>query len=178
MYEDCEGIGEYRIVVFFYFEGSSIMSENNPIVISESNGSSSAVPNQHPLPAPTTLPRPDIPPASMHPGLSERHRRNMPSEAAWARVDFATMTPREVARELTSEIPNRRASAGTKTAKEYRAMDDADSAYDLEDMPITDSCDVVRQVSVFRTFPCSTSNLTSRICQLRAFPLRVLFHSL
>lgn len=68
----------------------------------------------------------------MYPGVSERDRRNMPSEAAWARVDFATMTPREVARELTSEVLNRRASAGQKTAEEYRAMSDADSAYELE----------------------------------------------
>jgi hypothetical protein len=58
------------------------------------------------------------------------------------------MIPREVARELSYKVLNRRASAGTKTAEERRAMEDADMAYELGDMPITDSCDVVRYVSV------------------------------
>lgn len=61
-------------------------------------------------------------------------------------------TPREIPRELTSEMLNSRAGAGKTTVEEYRAMSDAYLAYELEDMPVTDSCDVVRYVSLVLVF--------------------------
>lgn len=86
------------------------MSENNPIVIPDSNGAPIANLNRYTHPAPNLL------------------------------------IAREVGRELASEVLNRRASAGKKTAEEYKAMSDAESDSELDDMPITDSCDVVRYV--------------------------------
>lgn len=44
---------------------------------------------------------------------------------------------------------NRRALAGTRSVEEYKAMSDGDLQYELEYMPMTDSCDVVRYVSIF-----------------------------
>lgn len=92
-------------------------------------------------------------------------------------MDFATTTPREVARELTSEVLNRRASVGKTMAEEYRAMDDADLAYELGNMPITDSCDAVRYVLVSRACYGSSLHPNSRTRRPRAFTLRALFSS-
>lgn len=55
-------------------------------------------------------------------------------------------TAREVGRQLAEEMINRRALAGTRSVAEYKAMSDGDLEYELEDIPIRDSCDVVRYV--------------------------------
>lgn len=62
-------------------------------------------------------------------------------------------TAREVGRQLAEEMINRRALADTRTVEEYKAMSDSDLEYELEDMPIKDSCDVVRYVFGFLVKP-------------------------
>lgn len=82
-----------------------------------------------------------IPDAAGAPRVNIPHHPDTPAEK---------LAAREVGRELAEARINSRANVGERTAEEWRAMDDDDDTdSELEDTPITDSCDVVRYASIF-----------------------------